>query len=228
MSGGGPPGPISNPAVKPASAHGSMRFAACESRPSPTHSLPLLPPLPRFPSASLDRFPGCLFALPRALAPRPSPLAPRPSPLAPRPITDYLTYKWNLSTLSATSFANSTALRGLYWVCAIHSVLPYRLFPPTIRFILLTRALAALCVVAALVVAGPAARAQDDTPGVHVVQPGETLSEIAKQYGVAEDLLREANGIDDPNAISEGQALRIPFATPQPTSAPGTHRVQTR
>ena len=36
MSGGGPPGPISNPAVKPASADGSMRFAACESRPSPT------------------------------------------------------------------------------------------------------------------------------------------------------------------------------------------------
>ena len=52
------------------------------------------------------------------------------------------------------------------------------------------------------------------------------MSEIAKQYGVAEDLLREANGIDDPNAISEGQALRIPLATPQPTSAPGTHRVQ--
>ena len=42
MSGGGPPGPISNPAVKPASADGSMGFGPCESRPSPTGSLPSL------------------------------------------------------------------------------------------------------------------------------------------------------------------------------------------
>ena len=41
-SGGGTPGPISNPAVKPASADGSVRFGACESRSLPTHSVFLL------------------------------------------------------------------------------------------------------------------------------------------------------------------------------------------
>ena len=39
MSGGGPPGSIPNPAVKPASADGSMGFGPCESRPLPTGSL---------------------------------------------------------------------------------------------------------------------------------------------------------------------------------------------
>ena len=38
MCGGGTPGPISNPAVKPASADGSMRATACESRSLPTSS----------------------------------------------------------------------------------------------------------------------------------------------------------------------------------------------
>ena len=41
MSGGGTPGSISNPAVKPTSTDGSMRVAACESRSLPTH-LPFL------------------------------------------------------------------------------------------------------------------------------------------------------------------------------------------
>ena len=40
MCGGGTPGPISNPAVKPASADGSMRATACESRSLPTSSPP--------------------------------------------------------------------------------------------------------------------------------------------------------------------------------------------
>ena len=37
MSGGGTPGPIPNPAVKPASADGSMGVSLCESRPLPTY-----------------------------------------------------------------------------------------------------------------------------------------------------------------------------------------------
>lgn len=38
-SGGGTPGPISNPAVKPARADGSIRATVCESRSLPTSSL---------------------------------------------------------------------------------------------------------------------------------------------------------------------------------------------
>ena len=45
---------------------------------------------------------------------------------------------------------------------------------------------------------------------VHVVQQGETLSEIARTYGVTAEEIAQANGIDNPNAISVGQALVIP------------------
>jgi LysM repeat protein len=45
---------------------------------------------------------------------------------------------------------------------------------------------------------------------VHVVQEGETLSEIARMYGVTADALAQANGLDNPNAIRVGQALVIP------------------
>jgi LysM repeat protein len=45
---------------------------------------------------------------------------------------------------------------------------------------------------------------------IHVVQEGETLSEIARMYGVTADELAQANGLDNPNAISVGQALVIP------------------
>jgi|GEM_PF-1143293 len=45
---------------------------------------------------------------------------------------------------------------------------------------------------------------------IHVVREGETLSEIARAYGVSADELAQANGIDDPNALSVGQALVIP------------------
>jgi LysM repeat protein len=45
---------------------------------------------------------------------------------------------------------------------------------------------------------------------VHVVQEGETLSEIARMYGVTTDALAQANGLDNPNAIRVGQALVIP------------------
>jgi LysM repeat protein len=45
---------------------------------------------------------------------------------------------------------------------------------------------------------------------IHVVQQGETLSEIARMYGVTTDELAQANGLQNPNAISVGQALVIP------------------
>ena len=44
----------------------------------------------------------------------------------------------------------------------------------------------------------------------HTVQPGETLSEIAKAYGVPLDVLGRLNGIDNANTIVSGQTLRIP------------------
>ncbi len=46
----------------------------------------------------------------------------------------------------------------------------------------------------------------------HVVQPGETLSSIARQYGVTYQAILEANGLEDPNLIAVGQELIIPQA----------------
>jgi LysM repeat protein len=50
----------------------------------------------------------------------------------------------------------------------------------------------------------------DPVQTIHVVQPGETLSQIAKQYGVSVDALTAANGIADPHLIKIGQELIIP------------------
>ena len=56
-SGGGTPGPIPNPEVKPASADGSMRATACESRSLPTS-----------PFSSLLFLLACLFGVDRSPA----------------------------------------------------------------------------------------------------------------------------------------------------------------
>lgn len=55
------------------------------------------------------------------------------------------------------------------------------------------------------------------TVAYHVIQPGESLSAIALQYGVPVEELAAANGIEDPNVIREGQKLVIPGPTPVPT-----------
>ena len=44
----------------------------------------------------------------------------------------------------------------------------------------------------------------------YVVQPGDTLSEIAARYGVRVSTLLEYNDLDDPNALYAGQRLKIP------------------
>ena len=46
--------------------------------------------------------------------------------------------------------------------------------------------------------------------GVHVVNPGETLSGVAARYGVSIDSIVEANGLADADLIISGERLRIP------------------
>ncbi len=48
------------------------------------------------------------------------------------------------------------------------------------------------------------------TPVYHVVQRGETLFLIARQYGVTVDTLIAANGITNPDRIEVGQVIIIP------------------
>ena len=44
---------------------------------------------------------------------------------------------------------------------------------------------------------------------IHVVQPGDTLSEIALRFGTTVSKLAQLNGITDPNKIYPGQVLRL-------------------
>ena len=48
------------------------------------------------------------------------------------------------------------------------------------------------------------------TPVTHVVAPGETLYDIAQQYGVTQQQLIDLNHIQDPNVIYAGTVLQIP------------------
>ena len=48
------------------------------------------------------------------------------------------------------------------------------------------------------------------TPLVHVVQPGESISLIAVQYGTTVDAIVDLNGLQNPNLIVPGQELLIP------------------
>jgi LysM repeat protein len=44
----------------------------------------------------------------------------------------------------------------------------------------------------------------------HVVQRGETLTGLAKRYGVSIQALRDANGMTRRTTLRAGQALKIP------------------
>jgi LysM repeat protein len=69
---------------------------------------------------------------------------------------------------------------------------------------------------------------------IHVVQSGETLSGIARQYGVSQSAIMETNSITDPNLIFAGQRLVIPGCVgaeptapdPAPTGQSAVHVVQ--
>jgi uncharacterized protein YcbK (DUF882 family) len=50
----------------------------------------------------------------------------------------------------------------------------------------------------------------------HVVESGETLTQIAGQYGVTAEELQQANELDDPDRIRAGQTLSIPAAAAEP------------
>lgn len=53
------------------------------------------------------------------------------------------------------------------------------------------------------------------------IRPGDTLSKIAKQYGVTVDQLVKANRIKDPNLIFAGHSLKIPVTDDKAFDIPG-------
>ena len=61
---------------------------------------------------------------------------------------------------------------------------------------------------------------------IHIVQEGDTLFNIAQQYGVTVEALSTINAISDPNALFVDQALIIPNET-QPSPDPTEETTQT-
>ena len=63
------------------------------------------------------------------------------------------------------------------------------------------------------------------------MQSGETLSSIARRYGVTSTAIARANALSNPNALSVGQKLKIPGASSSgyagPVAAPPTPPVPT-
>jgi len=66
----------------------------------------------------------------------------------------------------------------------------------------------------------PASPLYETSTVIHIVRFGETLSYIARWYGVSMSAIIAANGIVNPNRIYVGQRLRIPGVRVRPT--PGT------
>ncbi len=68
----------------------------------------------------------------------------------------------------------------------------------------------------------------------YIVQPGDTLWRISRQFGTTVDSIVQANNIANPNFIYVGQVLEIPGAgtpvpvTPAPTAPPGATPVPTQ
>lgn len=104
--------------------------------------------------------------------------------------------------------------------------MPHRSHLPLVRIAALVAAIAG----------GAIAVPTAATDRVVVVQPGDTLSQIALENGTTVARLRDLNGIADPNRIYAGQRLRVtgnpaavtasPSAKPAPTvAAPKVHVV---
>ena len=83
-------------------------------------------------------------------------------------------------------------------------------------------ALAFILAAAVLIAVGGSASASD----VHIVQPGETLSEIAEQYGATVADLQALNDLPDADFVWYGQRLLIQPADP-PATDPQTAAAQT-
>ena len=74
--------------------------------------------------------------------------------------------------------------------------------------------------------ATPAPTEPDGSTTIHVVQRGETLFEIAQQYGTTVDTIATANSIADARFLDVGQRLLIPKAQKNTSGAVTTHTVQ--
>lgn len=108
-------------------------------------------------------------------------------------------------------------------------------FPRRLRLMVLTSLAILALLLPTVAFAAPVAPAAEAVPSNsgcsawHTVRYGETLSEIAKLYGVSQQAIMSTNGISNPSRILAGSSLCIPWASGGWDSSPGCsnwHRVQ--
>jgi cell wall-associated NlpC family hydrolase len=75
------------------------------------------------------------------------------------------------------------------------------------------RSVAAAASALSLLLAPLVARAEPTGAAVHVVEPGETLSQIADKLGVDPATLAKLNNLDDVNFLVAGQSLKLPLGS---------------
>jgi len=76
------------------------------------------------------------------------------------------------------------------------------------------------------ITSSPPARPVAQGTTVYIVQPGDTLSSIARRFGTTVAAIVEANGIADPDFIWVGQRLIIPLPVTPPPECQVIHVVQ--
>jgi soluble lytic murein transglycosylase-like protein len=81
--------------------------------------------------------------------------------------------------------------------------------------------LAAICAITAALSVVPILGAVTMAADPVVVRPGDTLTSISRQHGVAIERIVELNAIADPNRIFVGQLLRVEAAQPTAATAGG-------
>jgi len=59
------------------------------------------------------------------------------------------------------------------------------------------------------------------TPGIYVVQSGDSLGKIARKFNVTVQELLQLNPLKDPNTLQIGQQLKVPGAVTAPTPSAG-------
>ena len=67
---------------------------------------------------------------------------------------------------------------------------------------------------------------QQTDPSIYIVQPGDTLAQIANRFNVRIDDLITLNGIQDPDLLRVGQELRIPGQEPTTTGTDDSDQQQ--
>ena len=88
------------------------------------------------------------------------------------------------------------------------------------RTVMMLSLIALLAALVSPVWGAPEAKRQGTSSLIHIVQWGESLTLIARRYGVTTTSIVQANGISNPNYIYAGQTLIIPASSTSPAPPP--------